>query len=429
MNKRSILSYSFDILLIFVFFYAMVFKGIPFATSKFVLLYLFIVVNKKLLVTKGVNNSFLKYCFTVGVVFSAYYFSMTVFSGNYNFGFLQQTSWFFFEGIFGSYCLFTYLSKKYSPNQILYLIVWVFLAQSLFVIACYINSNLRDLIDNVLVINDDRYLSSSRMKGFSNSGGAGLSYLQTIGVFTACSLFLVEKTKRNIYFLILSIVIITVSQIFIARTGMFFSILIIAGMVLQRAINKGSLVTFSKQVLGIGILAFLVFNAYFLLIPSDKAEAFNDKVLGRALEFYENYESSGEFSTNSTTALNSMYFLPKTELQTLFGAGIWDDAPGTRKTYSRQVDSDVGYVRIIFAVGLFASIFFYSIYFRFLKGLYESEFSRYFKLGLLCLLLIFVMGEFKEPFLIRSSGIIKSLCLIYFIYTQKLSKELKPKLS
>src|SRR5690606_15996004 len=175
-----------------------VFNGIPFASSKFVLLFLLLVSTKQFIINSFLNNKFIKYCLFVWLSFSVYYFGATVFTGNYNFGFLQQTFWFFVEGIFFSYFLFSYLIRKYSRAEILYLLVTVFLIQSIIVILCFLSTDLRELIDSVLVINDERYISSSRMKGLANSGGAGLSYLQTVGVFIACSLILRAQNRKNI---------------------------------------------------------------------------------------------------------------------------------------------------------------------------------------------------------------------------------------
>jgi len=417
MEKRSVLLTIFDGILLFVFIYSLVFNGINFASSKLVLFYLFLVVDKKELINQFFGNRFLKSGLIIWILFSVYFFGVTIFSARYHFGFLQQTFWFFWEGVFGSFLFSFYLIKRYPIKEILYLISVVVVIQSVFVLISFLSGTFRDMVETVL-LSQERHVSSVRLKGFSNSGGAGLSYLQSLCILILGYLYLSKfRNGKSNKIIIIAIITVFISQIFIARTGMIFSGLFIGALILQNAINKKSLKPLILQFFGVLLFATLVYNFYEVVIPKEKLKVLNEKILSRAFESIDNYNRTGSFETKSTTVLDNMYFLPKTETGIIFGEGVWDSAENRKDTAGRIVNSDVGYVRIVFAAGLIGSIMFYFLYYLYSKGLIETDLGNVYKLGILVLLIAFVMGEFKEPFLVRSSGIIKVLCLLIFVLT------------
>lgn len=363
---------------------------------------------------KILNDKFVMYAVAVALLTCFHFIFVKYVYATSGLVFVQQTFWYFMEGILGSYLLFFYLKSSYTESQVLYLLFFVFLLQSSFVVLTFVDSSLRGFINGVLRIDDARNLSPYRMKGFANSGGAGLSYLQALGVFVGGILFLQEKKVMRRIALVIGIVFITLVQIFIARTGLFASVLLFLALLVQPAVNNGSIVLLFKRVFqGIALLV-LIFLIFLAILPKERLAYFNEKVFSRAIELFEAYQTTGEFQTSSTQTLKSMYFLPSDPLQTLFGAGEWDGAPGTRGYSRRKVESDVGFVRAIFAIGLFLTILFYSIYVFYIRKLYLTYWGRLFSLGLICLAIIFVFGETKEPFLVRSSGIVKTLFLIYY---------------
>ncbi|GGF51490.1 hypothetical protein GCM10011339_45010 [Echinicola rosea] len=358
------------------------------------------------------KDNFIIYCLLVIVFVTFEFFIVTKLFNSNSLVFIQQNFWFITEAIIGTYLLYQYLSIKYTNDEILYGLLVVIFIQSIFVIISFISKDFRDFTNLVLKINDERYLSNYRMKGFSNSGGAGLSYLQTIGAFSGCILFLKETRKVKKIKVILFVSIIVLSQIFIARTGLIFSAILFVVTMVQEAINKSSVILLIKRVAIIIITLIIGFIGLFFVIPKEKITYFEEKVISRAFELIEVYQATGELETSSTNNLQTMFFLPNDPIKLMIGAGDWDGAPGTRNYFGRKVDSDVGYVRAIFAVGIIFTILFYSIYIVYIINLFNN--SKKYSLVLLGLLFVFFLGEFKEPFLIRTSGTVKSLFLIYF---------------
>jgi hypothetical protein len=358
----------------------------------------------------------------IWVVISLHFYLVTVLAGSYNFVFIQQTFWYFFECIFGSILLYKYLENRYDYKRVMYLLLTVFVIQSVFVILTFVSDSLRDAINSALVINDDRDLSTYRMKGLTNSGGAGLSYIQTIGVLFGCVLWVQETKRANRFYLAIAMGVILTSQMFIARTGLIFTSLLIFMAYTQQAINKGSIFILLKQLGWVVGLGLFFFQVLVMIIPEGRLASFQERVVGRSFEFIESYERTGEFRTTSTDVLKKMYILPDDDIELLFGIGEWDAAPGTRGYFQRRVPSDVGYVRAIYAVGLIMSIIFYSIYFNYIKVLLKSEYARQFLFLFLTLSIIFILGETKEPFLVRATGVIKALFLFHFSFIWGLSK-------
>jgi len=408
---------AFDIGLIFLFFYGLVFNGFPIPASKLVWGYLFLVLSKRSLLQHALKNQMLKYCFWVWVIFSLHYVLMMIFTDNYYTVFLRNILWFFVEGVFGAFMLYMYLSKRYETKKMLSMAFVAIVIQSIFVVLTFISVPLRDFINTILTITDERGFSSYRMKGFSNFGGAGLSYLQMIGVVYGGVLFLTERVnKRRKSLTMMGIFVITVAQLFIGRTGLAASIFLMIIIFLQQAKNKKSMLSLIGQV-GIGLIS--IVSLYVVLvnvIPDNLKNTFNDRVIYRSMEVIENYEHSGDVSTSSTDHLQTMYFLPETEIGILLGTAQWDENRGNREYVGRMVESDVGYVRIIFAVGVIISTVFYSMYLKYIRDLLNTEIAGYLNILLWCLLFIFIAGELKEPFLVRPTGIIKSLFFLYFVF-------------
>src|SRR5690606_18876104 len=143
--------WCFDFLLVFVYIYGMVFSILPFAASKFILLFLVCYSLLKPRIYKSVvNNRLLLYCILVWLIVSTHFLFVTLLSGSRSFGFLQQTFWYFLEGIFGSFLLFDYLKGRYNQSKLLYLLFSVFVVQSFFVVLSFVSTTFRDITNIIL---------------------------------------------------------------------------------------------------------------------------------------------------------------------------------------------------------------------------------------------------------------------------------------
>src|SRR5690606_33711355 len=150
----------------------------------------------------------------------------------------------------------------------------------------------------VWTVSDERHISSYRMRGLSNGGGAWLSYVQALGSLVAGVLMISDRSSRLKY--LFCAIIILISQIFIARTGLVFSFLLLLATFVQEAYNRKSLFRLLWQFIFGGTLIVVVFRLAVLLMSDQTRVVFDELVLGRAFEFYYNYEESGSLETRST---------------------------------------------------------------------------------------------------------------------------------
>ncbi|MGK9117722.1 hypothetical protein [Olivibacter jilunii] len=417
---RGIFSWLLDFVIVFLFVYGITFKITGFAGSKLVVVYLLLVLNKRKVLHELLNDRFVKYTFLSWVFISVYYYGVTVFLGKYSWVFLYQRFLFFFECIVGAYLLVFYLYRKYSIQQIYAILICVFFLQSLFIFISFISDSFRTFTNNIMVVEDERALTATRTRGFSTSANAALSYLQSLGVFISASYLLVfrreQRSRISSIVAISSIVIIPLSTIFVARTGLLFASLFAISYSIQYIIRNRS---FGKVVAYVTLLSFVIIfivNNYRLLIPQDKIYLLENRVLNRAFEAMESYNEQGKIETNSTnTLMDDMFFFPDDDLTLLFGEGVWDASRVDRGGMGRKVTSDVGVIRLIFAGGVLLALMFYCQFYVYFKQFLKTRVSTEFKYGVICLIAVVIVGELKEPFIVAASGIAKTLFLVLFI--------------
>src|SRR5690606_14004329 len=277
----------FDAGLLFVFIYAPALTFVPFALSKLVLAFL---IGFTLLDGNIFKNSFrdfssyrfLKALLAVILFILSYFIILTIGTKNNNFAFVQQSIWLILEGLIGSVLMFNYLKSKYELNKILMMLLEVVTFQSILVILTFFSIGLRDFINAVLTVSDERHISSYRMRGLSNGGGAGLSYVQALGSLVAGVLMISDRSSRLKY--LFCAIIILISQIFIARTGLVFSFLLLFSTLVQEAYNRKSFIRLLWQFVFGGILIAVVFRLAMSLMSDQTRIIFDELVLNRAFE-------------------------------------------------------------------------------------------------------------------------------------------------
>ncbi|GEM_PF-6913786 len=152
MHKK--IKYIVDIIVIFLFLYGLVFNTLPISTSKLALIYILIFFPKEKLLSDLLSIKILNYSFFVWILISAYYLVICSLNPNSSLNFFIQTTWYFWEGVFGSYFLYRYIISSYGIIGSLVLIRNVFLVQSIFIVLTFLNVEIRERINDLLVIND-----------------------------------------------------------------------------------------------------------------------------------------------------------------------------------------------------------------------------------------------------------------------------------
>jgi hypothetical protein len=366
----------------------------------------------------------------VNKILMAYYFSILFLLCYTSLLITYQTSEFSFlyviilrltEFFFGSLGL-VYLAKriiKFKFREFLILLMAVILIQAIFIFLSFFSQEfLLWTIDILPSTGNIDPASIVRVRGFANAGGAGLSLVQGIGAYLSFFLFYSEKKSHYKILYLLITFLIASSTIPVGRTGLIgFSLMIFAFLFISTLSDQkiSQIMSFIKYV-AVGIIV-AVFS-YKIFVTYEYQLFLEERIFPFAFELFLNFSTSGNVTTDSTEDLKTMLFLPDS-LKTFFiGDGFWEYGDGN------YMNTDSGYLRVLFAVGVIGLLLFYVPLFAifWISVLYAEKQYRVF-LSILYLYMLLI--EIKEPFLLKpSTGIIVLLVSFYII----LNHELKVKI-
>jgi hypothetical protein len=294
---------------------------------------------------------------------------------------------------------------NYFPNNSLSVLIKIMVISSLVIaIACimeFFNPNVKLILSQIIYDppGHTNYVESFRSKGFASSGGSSLSV--GLAMSAILSIFLIKQSKGFYAFLwLITTFIISCSTLFVGRTGTF----LLLGFLLLQSVN---ILSIKKIITSIFMVSALYYSSSFL------NDTQTNIVYSYSLEPIKNYIEMGTFSSNSTTALKSMFYMPDLE-HLLWGAGYW-----RYPTHNYQL-SDVGYLKVLFAFGIFGFIVFYS----YQIFIYYSAYKYYvriknFKFGFLFLFSFPFIIEFKEEYFLQNYAFKMLILLIMFAFLNK----------
>lgn len=319
-----------------------------------------------------------------------YHFAFAMFYGNNSTYFISILASLVVYTLFSFTLSAQLYSSEYNSLNIVKLIkivVCIIFANSLIIILEFQYPPFKDLIESYLVNEVSSNISYAehpfRLRGFSSSGGAGLSIINAASVWF-CAV-LAKRRQINKSLALLFILVITLSNLFTGRTGLVYSIVFsiyFLIFVYFSRLNSNKLSIFRDIVI---ILIGISFMPEFEL---------NDEIISWAFEWTKGFET-GSFSSASTDELNEMLFIPTDNIFNLFlGIGFFE---GVNDFYPR---TDSGYLKTLLSVGLIFAILFYAIiFYKFFKITLRYKNLRLYIYPILILILI---SEVKEPFIYQN---------------------------
>ncbi len=214
------------------------------------------------------------------------------------------------------------------------------------------------------------------------SVGATASWLLFAGcIFCACGLL--KEKKVNAKYL-LTYGVLLVSMAFVGRTGLYFAIALLIGLLFYFSIHN------CKLALKIFAVLFLLVSAaicYVLFAPDGYIKQATVRWVGEIF-----IKGTGEGST--VDILKNMP-VPPLNRETFWGTGII----GGVTTSGITVANDRGYVQTYAAWGVFGCLAYYGLFFGYLANCTQKVKDKRVK-GILIVFLTFIMiAENKEPFL------------------------------
>ncbi len=384
---------------LFIYLYAIVIIQVPIGLDKilFILSFLLVIpfnIKKFIFFTKE-NIILIKYFILLILLFT---YNGLIFSINISddstllYSLILRLTVFYFPIIF--FLFYVKIKFKYIDyiNFILKLLLFIISIQSFFVILSFINIDFKLYIDTILPyighIGADRM---DRLRGISNSSGAALSIVQGIGAYI--SLLLLDKEKKVLKkILFLSLIVLNILAIlFIGRTGLVLFVLC-GGLYILFTLSLTTLKNIFYIVLGFVVLFYIIIH-FKVFIDPKYINLFYNNILPWALELFTNIFINHTATTSSNQELWNMIHFPNSFKTFLFGDGIFE------RPYTL---SDSGYVRYIYAMGLFGTILLlYPIVLLLykIKSFKWKNRREFIWLILLSGFLIFI--DIKEPFLLK----------------------------
>ncbi|GEM_PF-2146584 len=305
-------------------------------------------------------------------------------------------------------------------------IFWVGVVDSIFIIVVYISDTLRHfLINNILAYSYAEHTRAfSGLRSFSMSVGVGADASVVLAIYFMIGLVLIlynDNIKKN---KVIGLILIFFATILTARTGLYIIIFFTPLYVIFSDVffhkKKISVYKMFKMVFNFLALASIILVVLSFTLSNNSIERFIGTTYGWAFEGFENSSNAKFIGTKSMeTVFNRMYFIPQNDFQVLFGNSNF----GRRSEEFEYIRSDVGYVRLIHAIGIIGTIllFFPIIYMAYFSIKYK-KYVLYSKILLFIVCVNFIVN-FKELFFMsRGSGSIIMLIFNIMIYQKVLEK-------
>ncbi|MBE0623849.1 MAG: hypothetical protein IH606_03445 [Burkholderiales bacterium] len=280
------------------------------------------------------------------------------------------------------------------------LLVIVILSQSVFIYWSFVSVEFRGVSSSILgdLSEGTLDIGGSRVKGFSNGGGALLSLTQAIGAALSVKLFIERDRWRYVFFA----AVVAGSTLLTARTGLMFIALFLAMYLPYCIISRRIRWRIFLFVIAIGgLLSFYLYNNF---VEDNYKILFEEYVLTRSFDIFVSM-FSGEVGENSAVqAIANMYVVPDTFAGLIFGSGLFTVG-------GIGYVGDPGYIKYINYFGLLGCLGMYG-YFLLIMLMTVRHSASYPEKVFICIVyFLFFVVETKEPFFAKANII---LHLLYF---------------
>ena len=254
-------------------------------------------------------------------------------------------------GAFGLISIYksVYAEKRNISDYILRDLEYVILLHAVIVVIMYLFPTARNIVYSLTNIID--WGASGSIKLGYRIAGLTYALSQTSVIQMWGILFLIHNfhnsNNKNFIFFIVKLFLLFVSVLVTGRTGLLFGIIFIPIYVLL--INKIKLKVIFRYGLRI-VLGLMILISVLFLFKNKIPSKFIDYTVVHANEIIT-LLTSGESGT--LDALSHMYIAPENNIDFLFGTS------SLGRSNEVYISSDVGFVKVLFAVGVIGSIIYY----------------------------------------------------------------------
>lgn len=300
---------------------------------------------------------------------------------------LSRAFFFLIFSVLGAFLYVRMCRFNLSLAMIYYMIAM--LIQALLVFITVLDPDFRDWVQEALVTGGNIDFSAGvRFSGLTNSGAASVAVQLGLGVAASLVLFSLSRSAWSKLGLLLAAIMITIATIFVGRTGLYLSLLMLFGFIL---LSRRSLFI---SVLLIGSV--WMASSFISSVGSGGIKIENNEVkLDRTVNWAFDIFLVGESSTADALVSELKTFRELSAADILVGTGRVTETDGSN--FSKH---DSGYIHSLFALGLPLAISFYAALFWVYWSMLRYMRGKLKVMGLILVALVFIL-EVKEPFIFK----------------------------
>jgi hypothetical protein len=247
-----------------------------------------------------------------------------------------------------------------------------------------------------------------RATGLFYSGASTLSLFNAVIFFIGVLIFFGKNYQNNIQAspcknnnrIILALVTLTivfVSTCVAGRLGLMLILLTVISVMFLPGY-----IIYKKR-----LLSYFILNAFFVSLFLFFYYEYIEFILRWAFEVFFNWLNSSEVSSKSSDVLfDTMYFLPESGMDILFGTGTFGRGEGVK-----YIDSDVGYILMIFYGGILSIAVLMFVYAKILFDAINAGKSLV-RLVVIYTLMVIFFANFKDVYLYGLNGINQLLFIL-----------------
>lgn len=247
---------------------------------------------------------------------------------------------------------------------------------------------IKDLINSLISKSSNiNFETGYRASGLASSGGAAQSFgMSLCFIFVLIGLRTLKLTFKWSIIFNASALMTLAAVFFVGRSGFMFCLLGWVIFFLETLFLSKVKVKFTM------LLSLLIFTSLVVFAIDFIEPKVLDFFFGYSLELFNNFITTGELKSKSTSHLSTMYFFPEA-FHFIFGGGFYAEP---MHGYPLP---DPGVMKVLLAFGVFGFIVFYTFasYFLFTLRKVLDRVTPKKSLLTIFLVLTFVIYEFKEP--------------------------------
>lgn len=327
--------------------------------------------------------------------------------------------------LYACWCLVVRIYKQWGDKADRILVTGIYLgivAHGVLMIIQFIDPTLREAVTKWTFASEGLDINlRTRMPGLTTGGGAQLSAFMSIGFILFPYCYAAARSWAIKILLAVGLAVTAIAIVLSGRSGVYTAIFLFPPMiVLVGYYNRetGGLIPFTLRLVGIACVILICATGIFyldrFLRSSSEGTDYSNYAFERNLDMFLNPDE-GIVKNSTIIELWNNHLVFPTDIRTLLVGDLqnMDHSQGAGGVVTRKVDSDIGYVRLLFGYGIFGSLFHYAIYLFMIKNLWGVRYNNYMMSGtaIFILVMIFIFNA-KEVFFFTRIG--WSICALLY---------------